>query len=229
MSSLEKWDFAESFSAFQIASLMLGLDPKDVKDPVELEPVLGRVLTSYRNAASYVDFEIETTGAVDLSKRSEKDLFSSNLLTTVNYLNLFASKKNEAFEVDTSWLVNWNIEEVKNHLFNRVDVLNWISFLKLPSKYDFVGLSSDNSDLTIFSTTPTRHDKTAKTKSDNTLLKIILGISMTYYGFDPNKPNFAGVIKDITEDMLERGMDIDADTVSKYIKKAVELYPNFIK
>jgi hypothetical protein len=37
------------------------------------------------------------------------------------------------------------------------------------------------------------------------------------------------VIKDITEDMLERGMSIDADTVSKYIKKAVELYPNFIK
>jgi len=229
VSSIEKWDFAESFTAFQIASLMLGLDPKDVKDPVELEPVLGRVLTSYRNAASSVDFEIATTGVVDLSKRSEEDLFSSNLLTTVKYLNLFASTKNEAFKVDTSWLVNWNIEEVKNHLFNRVDVLNWISFLKLPSKYDFVGLSRGNSDLTVVSTTPTRHDKTAETKSINTLLKIILGICMTHYGFDPKKPNYAVVIKDITEEVYENGMDIDADTVSKYMKKAVELYPNFVK
>jgi hypothetical protein len=72
--------------------------------------------------------------------------------------------------------------------------------------------------------------KTALTKEQNTLLKIIITMAKAGYSFNHkasrDKNNTA---KEIMQDAQKIGIDIDEDTVRKYLKKSAELLDQEIK
>lgn len=63
-----------------------------------------------------------------------------------------------------------------------------------------------------------------KTREKETLLKMIGGMAMKGYGYDPKAAKNQAVTE-IADDLAGLGVPLDADTVRKWLKQAVELMP----
>lgn len=61
-------------------------------------------------------------------------------------------------------------------------------------------------------------------KERESLLKIIIGIAMEQYGYDPNA-NKNSAPQQIVDDLAASGLSLDVDTVRKYLKEASEIIP----
>lgn len=64
-------------------------------------------------------------------------------------------------------------------------------------------------------------DKPLHTKERNTLLKLVIGMAIDSYQFDPKGAKSA-VPKQIADDLAKHGISIDDDTVRKYLKQAAD-------
>ncbi len=63
----------------------------------------------------------------------------------------------------------------------------------------------------------------------NTMLKLILGMAISAYGFDPKEPKNSATGSNkgsIKYDLNDTGLSIDEDTVRKYLKEAKEQFPH---
>jgi hypothetical protein len=60
------------------------------------------------------------------------------------------------------------------------------------------------------------------TKVRDSMLRLILGMAMKKYKFDPNK-KMNSATKEIADDLAEYGLGLDEDTVRKYLKEARDL------
>lgn len=69
-------------------------------------------------------------------------------------------------------------------------------------------------------------DKGLSTRERESLLKIVLAMAVGGYGFDPEKSRNA-TATEIAGDLHELGLNIDPDTVRKYLADARELAPRF--
>jgi hypothetical protein len=67
-------------------------------------------------------------------------------------------------------------------------------------------------------------DKPLHTKERESLLKLVIGMAIKGYTYDPSaaKSDAPG---EIVEDLAECGLEIDPDTVRKYLKMGAELLP----
>ena len=70
----------------------------------------------------------------------------------------------------------------------------------------------------------TATEKPLQTREKETLLKIIIGMAIEQYGYDP-KATKNKAISDIVADLAEHDLSIDADTIRKKLKEATELLP----
>jgi hypothetical protein len=62
------------------------------------------------------------------------------------------------------------------------------------------------------------------TRAQNTLLKMVIGMAISGYGYDPAKPR-SPVTEEIVSDLAKLGISIGADTVRKWLKEATERLP----
>lgn len=70
---------------------------------------------------------------------------------------------------------------------------------------------------------PTK-EKPLITRERDTLLKMIIGMAVKGYAYDPNAKKSSS-IKDISDDLASLGISLDADTVRKWVKEAAEILP----
>ncbi|PCJ99165.1 MAG: hypothetical protein COA45_06925 [Zetaproteobacteria bacterium] len=70
-----------------------------------------------------------------------------------------------------------------------------------------------------------REEKPLHTKEKETLLKLVIGMAVAGYRYDPKaKRNEA--TSDIVNDLEVLGLSMNADTIRKWLKEAAELLPN---
>lgn len=67
--------------------------------------------------------------------------------------------------------------------------------------------------------------KNIHTKEKETLLKMIAGMAVDGYGYDPLASR-SPVTKEIADMLAEKGIALDPDTVRKWLKEATELLPS---
>ncbi len=70
-------------------------------------------------------------------------------------------------------------------------------------------------------------EKPLHSKEKETLLKMIVGMAIDGYGFDP-AANRSPVPKEISDILAEKGMSLDADTVRRWLKEGAEILPRSI-
>jgi hypothetical protein len=62
------------------------------------------------------------------------------------------------------------------------------------------------------------------TRERNTLLKIVLGLAMDCYGYQPNAPR-TSTAREIADALELKGISVSEDTVRKYLGEAAEFAP----
>jgi hypothetical protein len=64
-----------------------------------------------------------------------------------------------------------------------------------------------------------------KTKEQETLLKMVAGMAMAYYGWDRDALR-SNATAEIASDLAKAGITLDTDTIRKWLKKSAELIPS---
>jgi ribosomal protein L31E len=67
-------------------------------------------------------------------------------------------------------------------------------------------------------------NSSVSTRERETMLKLIIGVAVEQYGFDPKKSR-NDAAKQISDDLAGHGLSVSDDTVRKYLKEAAELLP----
>lgn len=67
------------------------------------------------------------------------------------------------------------------------------------------------------------HEKPLSTTERNTLLKLLIGMAVGAYRYDPSAAK-SSVPKEIADDLAQAGLSITDDTVRTYLKKAASLF-----
>ncbi|MGH1397652.1 MAG: hypothetical protein ACRBCT_00360 [Alphaproteobacteria bacterium] len=67
--------------------------------------------------------------------------------------------------------------------------------------------------------------KSADTIKRNTLLKMIIGMAIGGYGYDPTK-NRNTTAREIQSDLALQGINLDEDTIRNWLKEAASFLPN---
>ncbi|MFN3252310.1 hypothetical protein [Roseibium album] len=70
----------------------------------------------------------------------------------------------------------------------------------------------------------TLQEKHIATRERESLLKLVIGMAIGGYGYDP-KASRTSTAKEIVSDLQQRGLSLDEDTVRKYLKEAKGLLP----
>jgi hypothetical protein len=68
-------------------------------------------------------------------------------------------------------------------------------------------------------------DRPLKARERESLYKILIGIAVTSYGHNPYGPKSTRMTKTIAGDVHLQGLQVDEDTVRKYLDEAAELLP----
>ncbi|TIL63838.1 hypothetical protein [Mesorhizobium sp.] len=71
---------------------------------------------------------------------------------------------------------------------------------------------------------PTVREKSLGTRERESLLKLVIGMAMGFYGYDPKSAR-ALQTKQIADDLERAGIALDVDTVRKYLSEAKDLLP----
>lgn len=69
------------------------------------------------------------------------------------------------------------------------------------------------------------HEVTALKRNQESLLKLVAGMAVGGYRFDP-KAVRSKTANEITDDLLRLGISLDQDTVLKWLRLAAELLPD---
>jgi hypothetical protein len=67
-------------------------------------------------------------------------------------------------------------------------------------------------------------EKPLGTRERDTLLKIVIGMALEGYKYDP-KSSRSTISQEIADDLTKQGIPLDVDTVRKWLKQAAELLP----
>jgi hypothetical protein len=92
-------------------------------------------------------------------------------------------------------------------------------------EYDILSLYKRISDLEKELSQKTIHvEKSLSTRTRETALKLIIGMAIKGYGYNP-KANKNTAVKEIADDLALLGLQLDVDTVRKWLNEASELLP----
>lgn len=137
MDDLSHWDFAEHFSGYDAAALILGLEPRESEaDQHRVHVVEDRMKLHYDYAfetlkMNFLDSELEPFGDVKKVERSGVELRS----VIMNHLEA------QAFFNDAETpLHNWIFSkqtQFQNQEFDRQSIVKWLSAIGMKSVYQF--------------------------------------------------------------------------------------------
>jgi len=72
--------------------------------------------------------------------------------------------------------------------------------------------------------TRTATEKSLSTRERDTLLKIVIGMAINGYAFDPMAKR-SDRVPEIASDLAKAGVPVTDDTIRKYLKEAEDLLP----
>lgn len=157
---------------------------------------------------------IQGVRVVSLDEYSELDSIIKNGFATINYVQEGYLSKNQK-------LPNLGVIVKKEHLV--IDKAGMMDICEPPTQKAFIEL--DNSDN--FPVEKLKISPISQTER-NTMLKLILGMSMDAYGYNPKatKNKATGENYGSIKAALDRlGISVDADTIRKYLNEAKDLLP----
>lgn len=70
--------------------------------------------------------------------------------------------------------------------------------------------------------------KDLKTRERETVLKLIIGMTVSGYGYNPAAAR-SDTVSEIVDDLDKLGLHLDPDTVRKWLREAAELMPPELK
>jgi hypothetical protein len=174
MNQLSKWDMAEFFTAVDIAALILGLDSNFDDDPSKLRPAIQRVVNAYESALSEIIFDLDIEGVTRPPDDTNTYLFSKRLMYATNYNGAPGEWDRAVY----GWILNNDESSIEHQTFSRAEICRWINATGISSIYSFKKADSKNK-------SPDILEKPLNQKEKNTMLKIILGMALIGYKYDP--------------------------------------------
>jgi hypothetical protein len=212
MMDLTHWDFADSFSAKEAAALILGVEPDSVGSSLgKCTPIYRRMETQYLDSINSHAWMILGGG----EEEPDRYPFNATQLSSIRALQLNDYEDSIYF---LEWLEDPEAIAFTLQQFSRHELVRWLTEIRLKSAYKF-----DINDAWLEATSTAQdapqYEKPLMTSERNQLLKMILGMAMDSYGYDPvAKKNVA--TGQIVTDLANFGISIDAGTVLKYLKDA---------
>jgi hypothetical protein len=116
------------------------------------------------------------------------------------------------------------LEEILNDRYRYVEYHQLISFSDL-----WITKSDLNKLLPAPGNIPLLTVSNSHEVEKNTMLKLILGMAISAYGFDPREPKNSATGSNkgsIKYDLNDAGLSIDEDTIRKYLREAKEQFPH---
>lgn len=203
MTDLSRWDFADYFTAREIALLIYGLNPKDSHVLVrEDDPVFRRLRDSYHKAKEQIRRQYE--GAADLDKAEDRARWVAELHPSFLHSRSMLEKDDFAFK---AW-IEWGLEvedqgDFLEQVFPRLEVIRWLQDADLLDKsiYGFAPQRTRSEEVTKF------EQELATT--DETVLESIMRRAKHEF-FSPSRqrdPKRDTVIDWIKAEMISEGED----------------------
>lgn len=194
---------------------MSELPPNFVKiDPVYFEKLMGEPLWDMTDAVLYL-LAIKSTAS-----QTEKMNFLKEEPTAQQVINYLDDARTMGISGLNSYDSFMSIVDDPEFIFNVKDsiftaILKPDAFVEWAKKLPI--------SLPIFEMQPVKNEMSEKERIS--LLKIIIGVAVNQYDFDPNKKRNAAT-KQISDDLLYLGIALDEDTIRKYLKEASALLPS---
>lgn len=192
MNELSHWDFAEKFSAFDAAALILGYEPRNSVDvQSQVNVVYERMEMHYLSALKKA--EIQTSG-VCLDNENEIKILDQDL-PSVELQRLWS---NFFFESDEftfiEWLQNTRKHQFANQEFSREKLAQWLVAIGMKSRYEFRRDESHNVPLDGNELWPWGNYTTIN-------LGHLAAAGSRYYGanYDPSDPSTAPRNEDVSQ------------------------------
>ena len=134
MTDLSHWDFAESFSGYDAAALILGLEPREsANDQWRVNVVMDRMAKHYSNQIAELCW-----GVTDPEQRDEDD--------PKKLVGLASVKMNELTRLDflygadaplQEWLSEPKKRKFEDQVFDRHSIVHWVKAIGMKSVYQF--------------------------------------------------------------------------------------------
>ncbi len=137
MFDLQHFDYLEDFSAEELASLMIEVDPRDLGQSVSfqtIEPLARRIESDYSRARETVKMLFVMHGGDELQeklKTTSHGLFSTDLQNSID--NYYWMDEPKA-------VIDWIMSKASNlewQRFGRKAIVTWLNESNLKSKYNF--------------------------------------------------------------------------------------------
>ena len=206
--SLSHWDMESEFTGDEVAALVFGEDPSQVGYVNSLNrPIYRRLEKSYNACRRWHLLADDAPLNWDeIGVASEVELLRSvGVVQALKYFDL-----DDAVNL-SNWLTSDGQSGFGKQRFARAELTQWLAANGIKSVYKFGGNSSNIGSL----------EGTLSTKERYMVLKIIIGMAIKGYNYDPAAAHSV-VTKEITDDIRSLGMPIDGDTVRKYLTAAKE-------
>jgi hypothetical protein len=146
LTDLSHWDFAERFSGYDAAALILGLEPRESEaDEWRVRVVCERMELHYKRALlrEFERFLGDPARPVsdDDDREPEKDLRSVKLDDLV-----FRATQFEAHQHLSDWFADRRLNRFENQEFTRKAIARWLVAIGMDSNYQFDRLRSPDTD-----------------------------------------------------------------------------------
>ena len=206
--NLSHWNSATDFTGMQAAALACGIDPANMELlPGKSLPLVQRMESCYISKRDWLSWDM---GPYDEEKiKAKHDMLDS------------VSLRKWASEVEPdSWRAycHWCKDDASSFALQRItrsEVARWLLAVQHNSHYNF-----DSNSIVVGSSNSNDPERTLGKRERETLLKIVVGMAIKGYAYNPNSAKNTAT-KDIATDLAGLGINVSDDTVRKYLREAV--------
>lgn len=137
MEDLSHWDFAVHFNGYDVAALILGIEPrKSLPYDHRVRVVVQRLEHDYERAYQQLRWEIDIFSDEDLVKES-KAKPPEDLLVSVALKKMWADVDAGVPDADFNVLIDDDLPQFETQMFTREAISNWLKAVGMPSQYPF--------------------------------------------------------------------------------------------
>lgn len=210
MTDLSHWDFAERFSGYEAAALILGIEPRDSQNEEHrIRVVMERLELDYSYAIQQAQNETIPFSDNEYYKVNRP----ATLLVSVEMERLWRRHSDGSETPFDDWLVDKRRHQFDNQMFDRSVIARWLNYVGQRAVYEFDRIPATKSAM---SENDTDIERALGSRERNTLLSII-GILCREAKLDYLKhAKTAGLLKDTAASM---GVSIGESTIELHLKK----------
>lgn len=134
MTDLSHWDFAENFSGYDAASLILGIEPRESQDEQwRVRVVTDRMELQYKHATARVFHEIFGDPLENVHSKEASAALLSVKLDELYYRYWHFNEETPL----SDWLADKRLIKFENQEFERNSIARWLTQIGMKSVYQF--------------------------------------------------------------------------------------------